>query len=106
MASRTKEPDLDAALLLARLALLARDPAARRGVHVEYDGQDVILRFAGAVPDVPKLPALFQNELDRLIEKRKDQSITPEEDRALDAALDYLDHLTLLELERLGTTAG
>jgi len=50
---------------------------------------------------VPKVPRLIQSELDRLIEKGETDGLQPDEQAQLDEVLDYLDNLTIIELERL-----
>lgn len=51
--------------------------------------------------EVPKVPRLVQNEIDRLIEKGKTDGLSTDEQAQLNEALDYLDDLTTIELERL-----
>ena len=52
-----------------------------------------------------KVPGLLQRQIDALIEKGKAGSITDAEQRDLDQMLDYLDDLTILELERATAAA-
>jgi hypothetical protein len=47
------------------------------------------------------VPRLVQNEIDRLIEKGKTDGLSTDEQAQLNEALDYLDDLTTIELERL-----
>jgi len=59
-------------------------------------------RRAGAGPStVPKVPRLIQSEIDRLIDKGTESGLSEEERAQLDEALDYLDDLTIFELERV-----
>jgi hypothetical protein len=55
---------------------------------------------------IPKVPRLFQAEIDRLIAKSKLDALNEEEEAKLDEALDYLDDLTLWELERVSLQTG
>ncbi len=59
-------------------------------------------RRAGDGPStVPKVPRLIQSEIDRLIDKGTESGLSEEERAQLDEALDYLDDLTIFELEHL-----
>ena len=50
---------------------------------------------------VPKLPRLLQGQINSLIEKGNTEGLAPDEQTQLDEALDYLDDLTIFQLERL-----
>ncbi len=51
--------------------------------------------------EVPKLPAIFQQRLDELIEESKHRELSQAEQSSLDEMLDYVDDRTAYELENL-----
>lgn len=53
-----------------------------------------------AKPRVPKLPRLIQSQIDYLIAKGETKGLRADERAQLDEVLDYLDDLTIFQLER------
>jgi len=51
--------------------------------------------------DVPKVPRLFQDRLDHLIDKSKLGRLTEDEDRQLREAIEYLDRLKVYAMSRV-----
>jgi len=51
--------------------------------------------------EVPKLPAIFQQRLNELIEESKRRDLSQAKQSALDELLDYLDDQTAYELEKI-----
>lgn len=74
-------------------------PRRTRRVIVKIHASSV--RTATTKPvTIPKIPRLMQRQVDELIEKSKSGAITSGEQTQLDEVLDYLDELTLYELQR------
>lgn len=58
-------------------------------------------RLAELALEVPKVPRLFQERLDELIDKSKLGRLSPDEDRQLRGAIEYLDQLKVYAMSRV-----
>jgi RNA polymerase sigma factor (sigma-70 family) len=83
-----------------RFALLLRE-TRRTLEQIESALAEMCLKPGAGPSTVPKVPRLIQSEIDRLIDKGTESGLSEEERAQLDEALDYLDDLTIFELERL-----
>lgn len=88
---RTAETRRVASLLRRTKRTLEQIESALAEMHLQPD--------AGRLA-VPKVPQLLQSEIDRLIDKGTESGLSEDEQAQLDEALDYLDDLTIYELER------